>query len=139
MMPGVAAMTPTFVETILRGALSGNHWQQWQLFDMMLDTWPELAQCKQELVYGVTRRELMFDPYVEEDEKPTPNAIEREKVVTAALRNMRPNAAADENALDGTIEDIMDAWFRGICVLEVMWNTIDTVNQGMITAQRATV
>jgi phage gp29-like protein len=138
MMPGVAAMTPTFVETILRGALSGNHWQQWQLFDMMLDTWPELAACKQELLYGVTRRELMFDPYAEEDEKPTPDAIEREKVVTAALRNMRPNAAADENALDGTIEDLMDAWFRGISVLEIMWDTIDTVKQGTITAPRAT-
>jgi phage gp29-like protein len=139
MMPGIAAMTPAYVEMILRGALQGNHYQQWQLFDMMLDTWPELAACKQELLYGITRRELMFDPYVEEDQKPTPDAIEREKVVTTALRGMKPDAAADENALDGTIEDIMDAWFRGLSVLEVMWTTSDTLKAGTITAPRATV
>jgi hypothetical protein len=112
--------------------------QQWDLFDLMLDTWPELAACKQELLYGVTRRELQFDPYMEEDETPTPNAIEREKVVTEALRNMQPRVEAGEDGLDGTIENIMDAWFRGISVCEILWHTTETVNQGLITAPRAT-
>jgi phage gp29-like protein len=138
MMPNVAAMTPRFIETILRGALAGSHVQQWDLFDLMLDTWPELAACKQELLYGVTRRELQYDPYMEEDGKPTPNAIEREKVVTEALRNMQPRADAQEDGLDGTIENIMDAWFRGISVLELLWHNTDTLNQGMITAPRCT-
>jgi phage gp29-like protein len=138
MMPNVAAMTPRLIEQILRGALAGSHVQQWDLFDLMLDTWPVLATCKEELVYGVTRRELQYDPYMEEDEKPTPNAIEREKVVTEAMRNMQPRAEAGEDGLDGTIENIMDAWFRGISVLEVLWQNTETLNQGIITAPRCT-
>jgi phage gp29-like protein len=138
MMPGVGVYTPRMIESILRGALAGSNVQQWELFRLMLDTWPELAACKQELLYGISRRELQFDPYTEEDEKPTPNAIEREKLVTEALRNMQPQAEADENGLDGTIEDLMDAWFRGISVCEVLWYTTDTVNQGLIVAPRAT-
>ena len=138
MMPYVASYTPVMVESILRGALSGVMVQQWELFRLMLDTWPALAACKEELLYGISRRELQFDPYAEEDEEPTPNAIDREKLVTEALRNMQPRAEADENGLDGTIEDLMDAWFRGISVCEVLWFTTDTVNQGLITAPRAT-
>jgi len=136
--PSIAVMTPAYVETILRGALAGNLFQQWELMDMMLDTWPELAACKQELLYGITRRELVYDPYSEEDADPTPNAIEREKVVTEALENMNPYAPADEQGVDGTIEALMDAWFRGISVLEIMWDTVDTINQGTIWAPRAT-
>lgn len=138
MMPGVAAYTPRMIESILRGALAGSHVQQWELFRLMLDTWPELAACKEELEYGVTRRELQYDPYSEEDEEPTPNAIDREKLVTEALRNMAPRTEADENGVEGTIKDLMDAWFRGISVLEVLWYTTDTVNQGLIVAPRAT-
>jgi phage gp29-like protein len=137
MMPSVAAYTPTMVESVLRGALGGSNVQQWELFRLMLDTWPELAACKQELLYGISRRQLQYDPYAEEDEEPTPNAIEREKLVTEALRNMAPRAEADEDGVDGTIENLMDAWFRGISVCEVLWYTTDTA-QGLIVAPRAT-
>jgi phage gp29-like protein len=138
MMPGVASYTPIMVEGILRGALAGNYFQQWELFRLMLDTWPVLAACKEELLYGVTRRELQYDPYTAEDEEPSENAIEREKLITAALRNMKPVAEADENGVEGTISDIMDAWFRGISVLEVLWDTTEIEGEGLVTVPRAT-
>ena len=42
LLPQVAAITPQYIEMVMRGALAGNHVQQWELFDLMLDTWPEL-------------------------------------------------------------------------------------------------
>jgi phage gp29-like protein len=137
--PGIAVFTPRYVEMILNGALAGDHVNQWRLFDMMLDTWPVLSACQQELVHGVVRRELVFDPYVEEDEKPTDTAIEREKVVTSAIRHMTPDPTRDENALGGMVRDLMDAWFRGISVLEILWNLSDTGKQGELWIPKATV
>ncbi len=44
MLPQLASITPQYIETVLRGALGGNHIQQWELFDLMLDTWPRLLK-----------------------------------------------------------------------------------------------
>jgi phage gp29-like protein len=137
-LPSLAAITPQWIEMILRGALAGNHVQQWQLFDLMLDTWPELAACQQELLYGINRRDIIFDPYVEEDQDPTANAVEREKLCATAILGMQPDAAADENGLDGTVTDIMDGWFRGFSVLEILWQMLKTKNHGLIAAPRCT-
>jgi hypothetical protein len=114
LLPQLAAMTPQYIESVLRGALAGNHVQQWELFDLMLDTWPELSACVQELTAGVARMKVIYEPFAEEDETATDGAIERCKLVSAAMRRMAPNGAADENGLEGTIEDLVDGWFRGV-------------------------
>src|SRR4051794_7472602 len=62
MLPSVAAITPQYIEMTLRSALAGNHVQQWELFDLMLDTWPELAACAQELSLGVGLLKMIFEP-----------------------------------------------------------------------------
>src|SRR5262245_19299553 len=136
--PSLASLTPRHIETILDGALAGNHVQQWELFDLMLDSWPTLSACQAELLYGVTRRELIFDPYAKEDELATPGAIEREKLVTYAIRSMDPDVTRNENGLQDTIKDIMDGWFRGISLLEIIWQTLDTDEQGMVTMPKST-
>ena len=137
-LPSVGLVTPTYLEMILRGALAGNHVQQYQLFDLMLDTWPELSASIQELTYDVNRREIIYDPFTLEDEKPTPSAIEKTKLVSSVLRRMNPKVEEDENGLEGTVTDLMDGWFRGISVLEVMWDTFDSGDGGMATGPRAT-
>ena len=124
-LPMVGAVTPQYLEMILRGALAGNHIQQYQLFELMLDTWPELAAAIQELTYGVTRREIIFTPFTEEDEKPTDSATEKTKLVSAVMRGMQPRVEEDECGLEGTVRDLMDGWFRGVVVQEVMWFTDD--------------
>ena len=138
MGPNMGAFTPRYIEGVLNGALSGYYTAQWELFDLMLRTWPALAACHQELINGVTRRELVYDPYREEDEEATDSAIEREKLVTHAIRSMSPDPTRDENAISGTIKDIMDAWFRGISVLEIIWRSIDTQKHGTILAPEST-
>ncbi len=75
LLPQIASITPQYIEMVLRGALAGNHVQQWELFDLMMDSWPELAACCQELVDGVSCLKLIFEPFCEEDEDPTPGAV----------------------------------------------------------------
>lgn len=137
-LPQLAAITPQYIEMVLRSALAGNHVQQWELFDLMLDTWPELASCAQELVDGVAGLQLIFEPFCEEDEEPTPSAVERCKLSSAALRRMAPEAAADENDLDGTIKDIIDGWFRGVTTLENDWHLVSSPAHGNFFAPRCT-
>lgn len=138
LLPQLSAITPQYVEMVLRGALAGNHVQQWELFDLMFDTWPELAACSQELTDGVLQRKLIFEAFAEEDEDATPTAQARCKLASAALRRMRPDAASDENDLDGTLKDILDGWFRGVTCLEIDWQTKVSAVHGQFVAPRAT-
>lgn len=124
LLPNLAAITPQYIEMTLRGALAGNHVQQWELFDLMLDSWPDLAAVCHELTDGVMRKQTIFSPYAEEGQRPTPEALDRLRRVAVALRSMRPDPAADENDLEGTLRDILSAWVLGTVVLEVDWRTI---------------
>lgn len=118
----------------MRGALAGNHVQQWELFDFMLDSWPELHACWTELRDGVTGKKVVIEPHHDEDEPPEPDALERARLVSTALMGMRPNATKDENALEGLIGDILDGWIRGITVQEVLWNNLEDDELGTIMA-----
>jgi phage gp29-like protein len=137
-MPGVASITPQYVEMVLRGALAGDHARQWELFDLMADTWPELAACMQELSDGVAGLQMTFTPFAEEDEAASDEAVERCRLVSAALRAMKPDAAAGENEIEGTVRDITDGWFRGITVLETLWSATTLGTHGQAIVPRAT-
>lgn len=137
-LPQLAAITPKYVENVLRGALAGNHVQAWELFDLMEDSWAELAACAQELKYAVQRKKLVFEAYHEEDGEPSSRAMEKMRVVSAAYRNMRPEAAADENGLGGMIFDVLDAWLKGLSVQEVCWQVVRTKGLGELIGPRAT-
>lgn len=146
-LPYLAAITPQYIQTILIGAMSGNHVPAWQLFDLMIDTNPEIGACIGEYVDGILEKNLIIEPYHEEDEQPSQNAIRNQKIVAAALRNMRPDPANDENAIEGTIRDILFGRFHGQSVLESDWfdtfgtgaiNTLTVPGIGDIAAPRAT-
>jgi phage gp29-like protein len=136
--PQLAAITPQYIEATLTGAMAGAHVQQWWLFDLMLKTWPELLACYTELIYGVLRKKMIFEPHHDEDEKPTPGADEKQKVVCAALAAMSPDPTRDESAMEGTIKDILDAWFRGLGVQEIVWQMVDDPVVGTIAAPKST-
>jgi phage gp29-like protein len=138
MLPSLAAITPQYIEMVLRGALTGDHVRQWELFDLMLDTWPELAAVCQELTYAVSERMTAYEPWREEGDPPTQSALDRCALVSGALRRMRPDFAADENDLDGTIKDIVSGWFVGVTTLEIDWHVIKAGKFGTITAPRST-
>ncbi len=136
--PQLAAITPTYIEQTMLGAMAGSTLQAWSLFDLMLKTWPELLACYQELIESVIRKKLVYEPYCEEDEKPTPSAIEKQKVVATALRRMQPDPTRDDSDLEATIRDILDAWFRGVAVSEIVWQKVDDKQVGTIMAPKST-
>jgi hypothetical protein len=122
LLPSVAAITPQYIESTLRGALAGNHVQAWELFDLMRDTWPELSAVCQELTTAVAARALVCEPYAEDGEDPDEDSLRRCRVVNAALRRLKPDVTRDENGLPGIIADIMDSWFVGQSVQEILWS-----------------
>ncbi len=136
--PQLAAITPTYIEQTMLGAMQGSTIQAWSLFDIMLKSWPELLACYRELIESVIRKKLVYEPYCEEDEKPSDTALERMKVVATALRRMEPDPARDDSNIEGTIRDILDAWFRGVAVSEIIWQTIEDNQVGTITAPKST-
>src|SRR6266403_1290611 len=138
LMPNIGSITPQLIEMTLNGALAGNHVQQWSLFDLMLRTWPELRSCYAELVTSVLRKTIVFEPFHEEDEQPTPDAIEKSKLISTALRKMEPDSQNDGNDFEGTIKDILDAWFRGYAVSEVVWHVVDDPQLKTIQVPRTT-
>ena len=128
LMPYMAQITPTYIEAILRGGIAGNHIQMYQLFDLMWDTSPEIQACIGEYREGVLGKKVVFEPYCADDQEPTPQALEKCSLVSAAFNAMRPDWASDENDLAGTISDLLAARFHGQTVLEIDW--YDTYGTG---------
>jgi len=139
LMPQLAAITPQYIQTILQGALGGNHVQAWELFDLMEDTWPRLSKNLNELRNGVRNMKVNFDPFSESSEdEPSAAAIEKQKLVEAAFSAFRPRADQDENGLEATGADLLDCWAKGVTVLEVDWQVFDSKTFGQIVAPRST-
>ncbi len=137
--PQLAAITPTYIEQTMIGAMAGSYIQAWQIFDLMLKTWPELLACYNELIAGVLKKQLIFEPYKEDDEPPTPSAVEKSKLVSCAIRRMDPDPSqAGDTDITGTISDVLDAWFRGQSVSEIIWQSVDDPTVGTIWAPKAT-
>lgn len=137
-LPALAQMTPQYIDTILRNAMAGSHIAQWELFDLMEDTWPRLAKNCNELKRAVQSLQWTCRPWAEDQEAPLPEAEERAKLVSHALWKMRPDPATHDNGFSGTIYDILDAWFKGISVLEVLWEKRAAGKLGTIIAPQAT-
>ncbi|MDD5349496.1 MAG: DUF935 family protein [Chthoniobacteraceae bacterium] len=138
LLPQLAAITPQYIEMTLRGALAGNHVQAWELFDLMEDTWPRLGKNLNELKGAVRNMKLTWEPYAEDGEDPTPSAREKCALVKAAWENMRPAAESDENDGMGTIFDILDAWAKGVSVLEIEWRQFQSKALGSVLGPRCT-
>lgn len=137
-LPQLSAVTPQYIESTLRGAFAGGHLQQWELFDLMEDTWPRLAKNLNEIKRAVVSMDWKIEPWAEEDTPPSDSAEERAKLVSSALWRMNPDPAADENGFESTLYDILDAHAKGLSVLELHWEIRNAGQLGDITAPRAT-
>jgi phage gp29-like protein len=115
----VRGYTPELVESILRGAFGGNLLYQWQLFDLMEQTWPHLQKSMNELKRAVQAMERSVVPYSDEGQKATPEAEERAALVRAAFRGMHARPDKDENAERQMRYDILDDWGKAISVQEI--------------------
>jgi len=138
MSPMLASITPTYIEQALRGALFGSHVQQWELFDLMEDTWPRLLKNLNEIKDDAISYHWKLDAYAEEDLPPSDSALERKKLVHAAVCGMKPARDRDENSFDKTLYDVLDAWAKGTSVLEIDWELRDGPAGEMIAPRTTT-
>lgn len=120
-LPQLASITPRSIENILRGAMAGDHISQWELFEMMEDTWPRLLKNLNEIKRAVVSLDWRLEAYAEEEEAPNEQAQERLSVVSQACWNMLPDPTWDEAEFEGTIFNILDAFGKGTSVLEIDW------------------
>ena len=121
LLPQLASITPTYLENILRGAMGGAHIQQWELFELMEDTWPRLLKDLNQLKRAVQMLDWKLEPWAEEGEAVSATALERHKLVSRGLYGMSPTLGWDEDALGGTIMNLLDAWAKGTSVIEIQW------------------
>jgi phage gp29-like protein len=138
LLPQAATYTPSYVEMILRGAMAGNHVQQWELFQLMEDTWPRLTKNLNQLKRAVIQLEWDLEAWAEEDAPPSDTAVERKKLVSSAIWGMNPPADGDGSAFEDTIYDILDAYAKGLSVVEVGWEIRDAGALGQIAAPQST-
>lgn len=134
----VAYYTPQIIELTLRNALMGDLTSQWELFDLMEDTWPRLAKNLAEVKRAVKSMQWTVEPWAEDDAPATPEAEERAKLISHCLWRMSPDVAADERNFPGLIEDVLDAWGKGISVSEIIWEQRMTRAHGDIFAIKGT-
>ena len=85
LLPQLSAITPTYIEMILRGSFQGSTVNTWQLFDLMEDTWPRLVKNLNESKQAVLSMQWTTKPWAEDDAPATPEAEERAKQVSNAV------------------------------------------------------
>ena len=116
------AYTPQYVEQITRGAMSGNLQAQWELFDLMEQTWPRLNSALNDLKDAVLGLQWNVQPWAPQGATPSPEAQRRARLCEELLWNFEPRADHDENDFEDTLRDILDSVGKGIAVLEIDWH-----------------
>ena len=118
-------LTPTEVLQILRSALGGDLWQQWQLQKLMSDSWVMFRKCAHELRSAVASTRYVAHPYCEPGKQPTKSAKLKAQLVNRALASWRPNQFTDEKGLHGFIYHAMDSVLSGVSLEEIQWQLVN--------------
>ena len=117
----VRSYTPQYVEQITRGAMAGHLQAQWEMFDLMEQTWPRLNSALNDLKDAVLGLQWNVQPWSAMAAVPSPEAQRRARLCEQLLWNFAPRADHDENEFEDTLRDILDSVGKGIAVLEVDW------------------
>lgn len=123
----VAQYTPQRVAQVYSMAVAGDVQSQWEMFDLMESTWPELSknlnELKDEVWLLFLQGDIEVKAFASKDKEPSEEAEQKAALVEEALWGMRPRVEADENDGEDTIRDLLDARGKGVSVLEVEWET----------------
>jgi phage gp29-like protein len=118
----LANVTPDQVRAILRNVRTGKLDDQDRLFRLMLDTWPRLRKALNEISGAVARLEIEIKPGLREGtEEPTAQAILVYQIVQRAMESFAPRPGHWELDNSGMVKALIDAYAKGISVLEIVW------------------
>lgn len=124
----LANVTPDQVRTILRNVRTGRLEDQDRLFRLMLDTWPRLRKALNEVSGAVARLKMEIKPaIIEGQEEPTPRALQIQQVVERALNSYAPRPGHWELDTSNMVKALIDAYAKGISVLEIVWQNENNV------------
>ena len=117
----VADYTPDRIEIILRGAFAGDIERQWELFDLMEETWPRLQKNLTELKGALEECDWTVQAWAAKGKEPSAEAIRRAQLLEDAIWHCTPDPTRDENDWQDTLRDLADAWGKGVSILELHW------------------
>jgi phage gp29-like protein len=114
-------LTPQQCLQMLRAALAGDLFQQFNLEQLMSDTWPTYRMARHQLCEAAAYMRYAVHPYAEEGKKPGKRAIEKSDLVSRAIRGMAPNPFNDEKGFSGMAYVLCDAMLNGLSLVELFW------------------
>lgn len=118
----LANVTPDQIRAILRNVRTGKLEDQDRLFRLMLDTWPRLRKALNEISGAVARLEIEIKPGIREGmEEATPQALLIYETVERAMESFAPRPGYWELDNSGMVKALIDAYAKGISVLEIIW------------------
>lgn len=123
-------LTPQQCLQMLRAALAGDLFQQFNLCQLMLDTWPTFRMASHQLMESAAYMRYAVHPFAEEGKKPSPRAQEKADLVSRAIRGMTPNSFNDEKGFSGMAYNLCDAMLNGLSLTELLWKPVATSDHG---------
>lgn len=133
----VREYTPSTIESTIRGAFNGDLQYVWQLYDLMEATWPRLSKNLKELKDSVIAADWAVQPWTQKGQPPSDSASRRAQALEAAIWSMRGNPVSDQSDFRGMMADLLDAWGKGISVVEMLWETKSLLDTGTVIAPTA--
>ena len=120
--------SPANVIAILRAALSGDIRQQYQVYELMEDSWARLSKNLQELKSAAAGATYTVMPFTERGERPTDTAQAKADFVQLCIDRLIGSPINGTNGFRNTIYDLCDAVGKGFSVQEIIWEpTVDGI------------
>ena len=113
--------SPANVIAILRTALNGDIRQQYQVYELMEDSWARLAKNLHELKSAAAAASYTVMPFTERGERPTDSAQEKADFVQYAIDEWVGNPIEGTNGFRNAIYDLCDGVGKGFSVQEILW------------------
>ena len=118
-------LTPAQVLQILRSALGGDLWQQWQLQKLMSDSWVMFRKCSHEIRSSASMARYTVAPYHAPGKQPTGSAKAKAEMVNRGFESFRPDPMTDEKGFNGGVYHWADSVLSGVSLCEVQWQLMD--------------
>ena len=120
--------SPANIIAILRTSLGGDIRQQYQVYELMEDSWARLAKNLHELKSAAAAATYTVMPFTERGEKPTSTAQEKADFVQHCIDTWVGSPINSTNGFRDAIYDLCDAVGKWFSVQEILWEpTVDGI------------